>query len=42
MARRHDLTFVFPEPGNKRVSVDASTLDLPAPFRRLTVHQGRL
>ncbi len=38
----HDVTFVFPEPGYKRVTMDVSTLDLGAPYRHLTVHQARL
>jgi hypothetical protein len=39
---RHDVIFVFPEPGYKRVTMDVSTLDLGAPYRHLTVHQPRL
>jgi hypothetical protein len=39
---KHDVTFVFPESGYKRVSIDVSNLDLGAPYRRLTVHQARL
>lgn len=42
LARRHEVRFVFPERGNKRVSVDVEALDLPAPMRRLPVHQKRL
>jgi hypothetical protein len=38
----HDVTFVFPEPNYKRVTMDVSTLDLGAPYRHLTVHQARL
>lgn len=38
----HDVVFVFPEPGYKRVTLDVSTLDLGAPYRHLTVHQLRL
>lgn len=39
---RHEVTFIFPEPGYKRVTVDVSKLELGAPFRHLTVHQRRL
>lgn len=39
---KHSVTFVFPEPGYKRVKLDVSTLDLGAPYRHLTVHQARL
>ncbi|MCR9137406.1 MAG: hypothetical protein NXI27_15530 [Alphaproteobacteria bacterium] len=39
---RHDVKFVFPEPGFKRVKSDISRLKLAAPFRHLTVHQERL
>lgn len=39
---KHDVTFVFPEPGYKRVTMDVSTLELGAPYRHLTVHQQRL
>ncbi len=38
----HDVTFIFPESGYKRVTVDVSKLDLGAPYRHLTVHQRRL
>lgn len=39
----HDVKFVFPEPGYKRVSLDVASLDLAgASYRHLTVHQKRL
>lgn len=38
----HEVTFVFPEPGYKRVNIDVSKLELGAPYRHLTVHQARL
>lgn len=43
LARRHDVVFVFPEKGYKRVTVDASTLNLGgAPIRHLIVSVERL
>ena len=43
LVAKHDVTFVFPEPGYKRVSADVSNLDLGgAHYRHLTVHQKRL
>ena len=39
---RHEVTFVFPEPGHKRVKLDASRLDLGSPYRHLSVHQERM
>ena len=43
LAAKHDVTFVFPEPGYKRMGeVDVSRLDLRgAAYAHLTVHQGR-
>ncbi len=38
----HDVKFVFPEPGYKRVHTDVSTLEIGAPYKHLTVHQKRL
>jgi hypothetical protein len=42
LVRQHEVVFVFPEKGHKRVSIDTSALDLGAPVRYLTVHAGRL
>lgn len=43
LVANHDVTFVFPEPGYKRVSADVSNLDLGrAKYRHLKVHQKRL
>ena len=41
LAARHDVLFVFPEEGHKRVSSDIAVLDLGAPFVRLTIEQTR-
>lgn len=42
LAKRHDVKFVFPEPGYKRVNSDVSKLEPSVPYRHLTVHQKRL
>ena len=42
LAKRHDIKFVFPEPGYKRVNSDVSKLELSVPYKHLTVHQDRL
>ena len=43
LARRHDVVFVFPEKGYKRVTIDVAALDLGgAPVRHLTVSVERL
>jgi hypothetical protein len=43
LVRQHDVTFVFPEPGYKRVTIDVSKLELHgARYRHLVVHQKRL
>ena len=41
LAARHDLLFVFPEAGHKRVATDIAALDLGAPFVRLAVQMTR-
>jgi hypothetical protein len=38
----HDVVFVFPEKGYKRVTIDIASLGLDAPVRHLTVHVRRL
>lgn len=38
----HDVKFVFPEVGYKRVKADVKSLDLGAPLRHLKVNQARL
>lgn len=42
LIEQHDVVFVFPEKGHKRVTIDSSTLELGAPVRHLTVHVERL
>jgi len=42
LSEQHEVKFVFPETGYKRVNSDVSKLDLGAQFRHLTVHQKRL
>lgn len=42
LAARHDVTFIFPQPGYKRVRLNLTQQRLCAPFRHLTVHEGRL
>lgn len=42
LVEQHDVVFVFPEKGHKRVTIDSSTLELGAPLRHLTVHVERL
>lgn len=42
LVRQHDVIFVFPEIGHKRVSIDVSALDLGAPVRHLAVYSERL
>ena len=43
LARRHEVAFVFPEKGYKRVTIDTAALDLGgAPVRHLTVSVERL
>ena len=41
LAAKHDVLFVFPEEGHKRVTTDIASLDLGAPFIRLAVDQDR-
>lgn len=41
LTQEHDVTFVFPEVGHKRVTMDVAQLELGAPSRRLPVHQAR-
>ena len=41
LAAKHEVLFVFPEDGHKRVATDVAALDLGAPFIRLAVGQGR-
>jgi hypothetical protein len=41
LAAKHDVLFVFPEEGHKRVTTDIPSLDLGAPFIRLAVDQDR-
>lgn len=42
LVAQHDVVFVFPEEGHKRVSIDISALKLGAPVRHLAVHVRRL
>jgi hypothetical protein len=42
LIEQHDVAFVFPEKGYKRVTIDSSTLGLGAPVHHLTVHVERL
>jgi hypothetical protein len=42
LVEQHDVVFVFPEKGYKRVTIDSATLSLAAPVRHLTVHVARL
>lgn len=42
LTKRHSVVFVFPEKGHKRVTIDSTTLNLPAPVHHLTVHVARL
>ena len=42
LVRNHDVKFVFPEPGYKRVKTDVGALELGAPYRHLKVNQDRL
>ena len=42
LAARHDVTFIFPEEGNKRLgNVDPGALQLAAPYERLPHHGER-
>ena len=42
LVRQHDVIFIFPEKGHKRVSIDVSALDLGTRVRHLTVCSKRL
>ncbi|MDZ4816291.1 MAG: hypothetical protein SGI71_08500 [Verrucomicrobiota bacterium] len=42
LVKAHDVTFVFPPVGYKRVKTDVSQLPLGASYRHLNVHQTRL
>jgi hypothetical protein len=42
LAGRHDLKFVFPQSGHKRVKLDVAAQGLCAPYRHVTVDEGRL
>jgi hypothetical protein len=42
LAARHELKFVFPQPGYKRVRLDVAEQGLCAPYRHMTVHEARL
>jgi len=42
LAVRHEVKFVFPQPGYKRVRLNVAEQGLCAPYRHVTVHQGRL
>ena len=41
LAAKHDVLFIFPEEGHKRVTTNIASLDLGAPYFRLAVDQGR-
>lgn len=42
LIRQHEVVFVFPEKGHKRVSIDVATCGLGTAVRHLKVHAGRL
>jgi hypothetical protein len=42
LVRRHEVVFVFPEEGHRRVQLDPARLALGAPYRRLAVPSERL
>lgn len=41
LTRRHDVTFVFPDDGGKRVKINPAALDLGAPFERVFIDPER-
>jgi hypothetical protein len=42
ISKKHEVTYIFPEPGYKRVTIDVSKLNLSCPYKHLEVHQRRL
>ena len=42
ISKNHEVTYIFPEPGYKRVTIDVSKLNLSCSYKHLEVHQRRL
>lgn len=42
ISKNHEVTYIFPEPGYKRVTIDVSKLNLSCSYKHLEVHKRRL